>query len=392
MKMRSFLLVSLATASAVAQQPVATRTLAKPDAEYAEPFTQITGFRELRDGRIVVSDSRDKTLQAIDFRSGAAAKIGHEGSGPLEWTMPGRILGMPGDTAFVVDALNSRFFVVGPDGRAGSTMSPVGAGGAGRVLSARVTDAMGRFYLEGLPFTFGPNGPVVADSVPLIRSDITGTKQDTLVWLQVARASVSGSSGAGQVSVQFRGAPPFQSGDDWTVFPDGRIAIARVADFHIDMIQPNGRRLSGTPFNYTSVKIGNGEKEEWRNARRNAQTVTMSGNGNVTRSVGTGAAGNAVQDPSEWPPAKSAFGTGSTWPAPNGETWVFHSRRADDLTPVAEVFDTRGQLTGRVVLPPGTHVVGFGARSVYLARVDKDDLQYLQRYAMAWSTFEPRVP
>jgi hypothetical protein len=43
---------SLAAPPVVAQAPL--KTLAEPDAEYAEPFTQINGVRELRDGRVIV--------------------------------------------------------------------------------------------------------------------------------------------------------------------------------------------------------------------------------------------------------------------------------------------------------------------------------------------------
>ena len=49
----------------VAQAPL--RTLTKPDAEYAEPFTLINGVRELRDGRVIVSDTREKTVQILDL-------------------------------------------------------------------------------------------------------------------------------------------------------------------------------------------------------------------------------------------------------------------------------------------------------------------------------------
>jgi hypothetical protein len=73
---------------AAAQSPL--RTLAKPDAEYAEPFTQINGVRELKDGRVIVSDVREKTVQLVDLKAGSAQKIGREGSGPGEYAMPMR--------------------------------------------------------------------------------------------------------------------------------------------------------------------------------------------------------------------------------------------------------------------------------------------------------------
>ena len=51
-------LTLLSAASMFAAVPVSAqaplKTLAKPDAEYAEPFTTINGVRELRDGRVIV--------------------------------------------------------------------------------------------------------------------------------------------------------------------------------------------------------------------------------------------------------------------------------------------------------------------------------------------------
>ena len=134
--MRALLIVPLLVAPAVAQQPT-TRTLTKPDAEYSEPFTQLTGFRELRDGRVLASDQRDKTVQAINLKSGSAVAIGREGSGPMEWSLPGRFVGMPGDTTLMSDSFNSRFLVIGPDGKAVRTLSPVVDGSTGSTGGTR---------------------------------------------------------------------------------------------------------------------------------------------------------------------------------------------------------------------------------------------------------------
>ena len=55
----SMLLVSL---PAMLPAQVTTRTLAKPESEFAEPFSAIVGIRELRDGRVLVADNRDCLL------------------------------------------------------------------------------------------------------------------------------------------------------------------------------------------------------------------------------------------------------------------------------------------------------------------------------------------
>ena len=72
-------LTLLAGATLISAAPVAAqaplKTLTKPDVEYAEPFTQINGVRELRDGRVIVADVREKTVQIVDLKAGTAQKV-----------------------------------------------------------------------------------------------------------------------------------------------------------------------------------------------------------------------------------------------------------------------------------------------------------------------------
>ncbi|MCU0650144.1 MAG: hypothetical protein MUF00_19310, partial [Gemmatimonadaceae bacterium] len=113
------LLLSIALGAIAAPalaQPV--RPLPKPDAEFSEPFSALNGVRELRDGRVVATDIRDKTVQVIDFKANAARAVGREGSGPNEFGMPMRIVGLQGDTSAVFDPLNGRYFLVSPMGTA----------------------------------------------------------------------------------------------------------------------------------------------------------------------------------------------------------------------------------------------------------------------------------
>jgi hypothetical protein len=111
-------LLACAAAPALAQN-IPTRTLAKPDAEFSEPFTQIAGIRELKDGRVVTIDPRDKVIQVVDFRSGSATKLGREGAGPGEYGLPLRLLPLPNDTSGVVDMLNNRILLINPNATVG---------------------------------------------------------------------------------------------------------------------------------------------------------------------------------------------------------------------------------------------------------------------------------
>jgi hypothetical protein len=65
--------------------------------------------------------------------------------------------------------------------------------------------------------------------------------------------------------------------------------------------------------------------------------------------------------------------------APNGQVWV-QKHMPFDVPPTYDVIDTAGKVVSRVVLPKKTRLLGFGAGTIYLARSDEDDLQYVQRY------------
>ncbi len=283
--MRSFRYIPLIAATAVAaqgQQQVPTRTLAKPDVEYAEPFSQLTSLRELRDGRIVVADMRDKTLQAVDLAAKRATPIGRSGAGPGEWLLPAKVFPYPGDSTLVFDIGNTRYLMVAPDAKPMSRVQPDGGragrrragrsparrrGGARRswtLTVPRTVDARGRIYSQGAAIVFDRDKGTItsADSAPILRYDLASRKTDTVAFVNLAKNNVSGTARStargDEQNVRIGGAPPFAPADDWTVLADGRIAIARVADYHLEIVQPGARRITGQPVRYVPVRVGDG--------------------------------------------------------------------------------------------------------------------------------------
>ena len=105
------------------------------------------------------------------------------------------------------------------------------------------------------------------------------------------------------------------------------------------------------------------------------------GPGGNTRSAGV-APPSRIPEPTDWPDVKPAFTSQAAIAAPNGQLWVLRTRAASDKVPTYDVFDATGRVVSRVALPPSTRLVGFGNGTVYLARSDEDDLQYLQRYKL----------
>ncbi|HEX7122259.1 MAG TPA: hypothetical protein VF178_07790, partial [Gemmatimonadaceae bacterium] len=239
---------SLLAATAVAPvvpavaQSVPTRTLSRPAAEYAEPFTQIAGVRELRDGRVIVADPRDKVVQVIDLRSGTAQTIGREGSGPGEYAIPMSLFALPGDSSGVVDPLNGRMLAITPDAKPGEfiSLAPPSTGrqgGGPGIMSLGnlvAVDNRGRFYLRGSPFRIVDGTPEAADSVPIERWDRASGKRDTVAYLPVPRGTASVSGSRGRISMRIGGNGPFAPQDQAVVAPDGRVAIIYADPFRVD--------------------------------------------------------------------------------------------------------------------------------------------------------------
>ena len=387
----------LTVASLLGALPVAAqaplKTLAKPDVEYEEPFTQINGVRELRDGRVIVSDVREKTVQIVDLKAGSAQKIGREGSGPGEYALPMRLLALPGDTSVVYDPLNRRFLVIGPDGKPGAFVSfeSENTGGRGRVtLGARYTDARGRLYSTGPNFSIGPNGePSTSDSAPILRLDRQTRKTDTLAWVFTPTTTIRTSQGGTNISVRSGGGNPYAEADDWAVMPDGRLAVVRVKSYRVDWYAPNGQKTSGPVIAYEKLKVTEDDKKAFRERRASGAggativfTEQRGGPGGTSRSAGVAPPNVQIPEPTDWPELKPPFVANAAFAAPNGTVWVLRTRAAKDKIPTFDVFDATGKVVNRVAIPADTRLVGFGNGTVYLARSDEDDLQYLQRYKM----------
>lgn len=392
------LLAALPAALLAQQQP---RALPPANATFDEPFSQVAGLRELANGKVLVADGRDKIVTLVDFASGEQVKVGREGSGPGEFGLPARLFAAPGDTTLLFDPLNSRYLVIGPDAKPKSTFmvetaapaGPAGGGGGPRFVGmsmARTGDARGRLYAEGAPISMGPDGrPVTADSTVITRYDRGTRKLDTLAWLRLPRNNAQVSGGRDNMSVRIGGANPLAARDEWAVFPDGRVAIVRAADYHVDWVLPNGTRRAGAPIAFSPIRMTEADKREeeaLRNrARANQMMVTMSqGPNGVQRSAQMGPGPNAppLEPLTDWPAVKPPFrpGVASVWARPNGDLWVRRTEPAGAKGTLYDVIDASGKVAYQVRIPEGLNLVGFGNGTIYTTKADADDLLYLQRH------------
>ncbi len=372
-------LAALSLASPLASQSVAHVTLGRPEAEFADPFDNVTAVRELSDGRVIVTDRFAKTVTLADFRAGTGTAIGREGQGPGEYAFPAGLVALPGDTTLLVDPGQRRFLVIAPSGKPTGLVSF--PGNMMGLLRVRGSDRQGRVYMQGSEIGGPEPGARLPDSVPVLRWDRARNRIDTLGRIKGPTIQTSSAGSANARAVVMR-AQPFSAQDDWTVGSDGRVAVVRAGDYHVEWWTPGGRRVNGPAVVYQKVPVGKADKDQFMAASNNPRggfRMTVEGGG-----PGGGAAPPrpaprpSLGDP-DWPEFKPPFRDGTSQVAPDGTLWV--ERYGAARAPlVYDVFDASGRLARQVTFPKGARLVGFGARSVYVATTTEDELETLARY------------
>jgi hypothetical protein len=369
-------------------QQVPTITLSAADRELPRAFSDVKGIRELTDGRVIVVDSRELLVQLVDFERKTATIIGRQGPGPGEYRIPQRIFALPGDSSAVYDMANSaRPLVITSHGRAGGSLPLPGDRPLLTQLSA--TDARGRIYSEVGILARSPSGTSIpTDSAGIERLDRTTGRRDTIARVskllvsplvsRAPRRSGRGATGADEPARRSGTPPPFASHDQWAVAPDERVAVVSVDPYRVTFTGVDGLVRIGPVLDVARVPVGNALKDVWRAAARQPRPVLVSGaNGQTFAQTRV----PDVEEPAEWPDYLPPFLSGAVAFAPDGMLWVRRAVAAESA-PAIDVIDQAGRISRRIVLPKQTKLVGFGASSVYLVRIDADDLQYLQRYPL----------
>ena len=350
-------------------------TLPKPDAEFPEPFTQIASIREMRDGRALVLDRRDRIVLLVDLRRGNAQRVGRQGTGPGEYSQPGRLFALQGDTTAIYDGPARRFLKVEPDGTTGDAFRLDLATGAGQRRGGvpKFSDARGRIFTEGSAFARELRA---ADSTAITRFERGAAKGDTIAYVRLDKQTIEiREVPGGGVSIS-NGVRAFAWRDDWVALAEGGVAVARVNDYHIDWFSPTGERTSSPVVRHDRVPVTNADKDNARDERLAAIRSAMPRSGGTTGAPIAPVGLPELTFPADKPP----FEAGNVFARPNGEVWVLRSSRANERVAVYDVFTKTGGLVTRVALPPRTRLAGFGTTAIYAIRLDDDDLQYLVRW------------
>ena len=181
----------------------------------------------------------------------------------------------------------------------------------------------------------------------------------------------------------------FAPQDVWQVDRAGRIAFVRAAGYRVEWRDPiSGRLVSGPATPSRPLPVSAADRTDY--VRRFIMSSPMGGRG----IAGLAATPAAISSPEaiarmvpnqEFAPVRPPFTDFTPRIADDGTLWVERSVPAG-APRVFDLFDRQGVRRGAVALPPGRRLLGLGARTVYLAAVDDDGVERLERYR------RPRLP
>jgi hypothetical protein len=358
------------------QHPTPT-VLTKPDAVLPHEFSQIRGIRELRDGRVLVTDWIDEVLLVADWRTGAVRQVSRKGSGPQEYRLPASLLPLPGDSTLLVDQGNERLAVIAPDlsiVRSFSSHRP----GLTHTVVPRGVDSAGRFYFE-IPNWTRPDANQ-NDSVVVVRWDPRNGREETIGRVRAETFRKPG--------VRLKPGLPyviFAPQDVWQVDRGGRVAFVRSADYRVEWRDAaSGRLTRGPATPFRALPVAAADRTEY--VRRFITSSPMGGRGSAGMSATPAAMATpeAIADMvpnQEFAATRPPFTDLTPRIASDGTLWV--ERSVPSGAPrLFDLFDRQGVRRRVVALPRGRRLLAVGAGVVYLAAVNEDGVERLERYRL----------
>lgn len=347
----------------------------------SEAFSSIGSVRELTDGRVLITDSREGRIVAANLRTGAVEQVGRRGRGPNEYGTVGTLLPLAGDSSLMVDVMNRRWLLFSgpsivvtlpPDTpiiKAVKTFAK-GADGLGHVWVSVSPREFVQETAKAGSIDFGP-----ADSDFVVRGNRVTGKLDTVTQIRVAvsRRTVTANAYGKFHGVTWSHAP-LSAAESAALFADGWFAVARVEPYRVDWIAPDGRVSRGRPIPVTPIRVTAAEKEAYfaRVAASRTPGVGMPALPDAMRREI-----DALRDrfPEVFPPF-----TGAPIAGGDGNLWLRRPVSKQFPNIRYDVVDRRGQLIGTVSLARGERVVAVGRTAVYVAWKDEDDIEQLRRH------------
>jgi hypothetical protein len=394
------------------------------------------GVRHLSNGKLLVNDMLRRRVVLLDQSLNLVSVIADTmpGSPNPYGPRPGGLVAYKGDSTLFIDASSLSMLVIDGDGKIARVMSVPRSQDAG-MLSSTALGGMGfdgeRMIYRGFGgFTMrsggpanpgaassGPNisAPTMPDTMPIVRVNLATRALDTVAYIKVSQPKTNmNRSEDGNISISIE-LNPLPVVDEYAVLADGRIAIVRGRDYHVEFVDASGKTTVAPKIPFEWKRLTDEEKvaiiDSVKAATDRATAAGGSAAGrvgammgaamgaggapmvitNTQTRVGGAASGEPIRrgdgggmtmrvaapnvsyiEPSQLPDYQPAFFGNQVRGDMDGNVWV----RIISPKPIAggavyDVINGKGELVDRVQVPVGRTIVGFGSGGVlYLSSVE----------------------
>jgi hypothetical protein len=369
-----------------AQSLPSVRQVGRIVTKSATTIPSIAGVRELPHGRVLVNDTLVRRLYLFDsaLTSRVVLLDSTEDASNSYGGSPGGMIPYRGDSTLFVEPSLAAMLLLDPGGRVARSVpvpSPIEllflAGGP---YGAPGFDARGHLVYRGsaldrtTPRPAGTLSPYPErDSAPIVGLNLITRRTDTIALFRIPRTEVTiAAASNGQVGVTVK-KDLLPIVDDWAVLPNGTLALIRGGDFHIDWIDPNGKRSSTGRVPFPWRTLSRAEKVSFTDSARSAaDSATAALKARLAQQFeGTGIEPlqpiePQYSSPAELPDRFPAFEPSSTHADPEGNLWVRTTQRMHG-EPIYYLVNRKGAVVDRLQLPARSSLAGFGRNnSVYL--------------------------
>jgi hypothetical protein len=349
----------------LACSPAESQTLAL-NAKLLARFGNLSNVIELRDGRVLFADTKNKLFLRGDLKSGKVDTIGSrvdsmsKRSSIREYRFPGWVAHLAGDTVALVDFSAIRTTLWSEAGRPLGVLPIKQVAGSTPVL---LYDTVGHGYKIDYQAVLGGGEPgrlLRPDSIPVLRLRLKGGAVDTVALLA---GPEYGDATIGEQVQQT--AKVFAPNDFFGVLPDGTAWIARGRENRVDWRSPDGRWTHGQAHAYTRMPVTQADKDRvLAQVREHGKQFGMPQDLRIVYPFAE-----------TKPPFDFALGR------PNGEVWLQRPQSQEEAARIYDVFNRRGVWEREVAFPRGSTLAGFGrGGSVYASVKNEDGTRTVGRF------------
>jgi uncharacterized membrane protein YgcG len=421
-----------------AQQPPPVRQLGRLERVTVDSLASAREAIALAGGTVLVNDVIGRRLLLFDSTLTHMTVVADTTSATADAYGSGRdnLIRFRGDTALLIDVASLSMFVIGPTGSIGRILAvpqpndaqallggfwggPPGFDTRGRLVYFGGLNSLPGvlMLMRGRPLPTDPRFTKMIDdsrhidSSLIVRADLATRVIDTAAWIRVPKGRRELKTDAQGMLVAIETTPdPLPVVDDWTVMPDGTVALVRGLDYHVDWLDADGRvsRSPKLPFDWQKVTDERKEAlidstvKQWQADFDNVAASRNSpgrggGGGGGGRGGGSGGRGGggggadgggpraelaamvakrpALNDLTDYMPP---FSLGSTRADADGNLWIRTTTMVKGQ-PVYDIVNRRDGLIDRVQLPAFRTIAGFGPGVVYMAVKDAAGVVHVER-------------